>query len=266
MDWAEDQKIRSGLQGLSDRQFYQQQPALRPFDNGEGVWTAGANRDVEMDEFLAYGRKALQKDGVQQADETLAFEKASADLLAILLKGGASFARYTMANVLDRKVAARFLEQGGKQFYLIAFPRGVEKKFPEWRQNEDVCHRHSRLAVDPEGNIEITKAKTEWIKKEGKWKQPCFIKKTSFDPKRKQGEDYVPVKEEKVLSFSNKISQTVGPRDSSPTHSSWLAWDLQKIASENYWEVYPNKSDEENDFFWRLSVLSEYLLIQSAAP
>lgn len=269
MDWAEDQKIRSEFQSLTDRRFYQQHPELRPFDNGEGVWTAGANRDVEMDEFLAYGRNALQKDGVKQTDDALAFEKASADLLAILVKGGAPFARYYMANVLDRKVASRFLEEGGKQFYLSFLPRSVSKHFSEGRSKEDPCLKHNQLVVDPEGKIKLTEA--EWRgdrldtaeRYDSRPVSYCHVKTVSFDPKNVVFNGQVTTVRKDDFHLPDKTMKPLGKWETARGPSE-LAWNLKKIALENDWQVYPTKSDEENDFAWRLSVLSEYLYLQGS--
>lgn len=267
--WTADRIVRDRYQGLSDKVFYKENQELLPFDNGEGFWTAGENRDVEMGEFVAYGRKALQKQGVKQVDETLAFEKASVDLLAILLKKGAPFARYTMANVLDRKVAARFLEQGGRQFYLTALPRSVAKHFSERGSKKDPCLKHNQLAVDPEGNIKLT---------EGKWEVDtfgsgmggqeratfCSVKAVSFDPKGAVFNGQVTTVRDDYSSFPNQTVKPLGKWEMVRGLSE-LGWNLKKIALENDWQVYPTKSPEENDFAWRLSVLSEYLYIQGGA-
>jgi len=58
-DYKTEMDTRRKLARLSDEEFYAQNPELLPFDNGEGVFTASENKDVEISEFKKYGTQKL---------------------------------------------------------------------------------------------------------------------------------------------------------------------------------------------------------------
>lgn len=45
--------------GAADQNFHRRYPELIPFDNGEGLFTFGGNRDVEMGELERHGQDLL---------------------------------------------------------------------------------------------------------------------------------------------------------------------------------------------------------------
>jgi len=108
-DYSNEITFRMQMKKLSDDEFYEQNPELKTFDNGEGVFTLSKNRDVEIQEFEEAGRRINYFDPMNAAMRRLT---------AILDGKGNIFARYYISRVLDPEVARLYLLKGeGSKYY-----------------------------------------------------------------------------------------------------------------------------------------------------
>lgn len=134
---------------MSDEQFYQQYPELEALDNGEGFFTNASNGDVEMSEFLQFGRDVLRLRGYQSPGDHLVAETATEGLTAALRRHSNAFARYYIGEVLDPEVGRAYLATGGMQFFLPNFP--VHLTVSGYRlpiqSDNDTCASDNRVTV-----------------------------------------------------------------------------------------------------------------------
>ncbi len=98
--------------------YYDQNPDLKPFDNGDGAFTWGLNSDVEKRELTAYGRKALQaSDSDKEVTDAEALARASQDLALVLQTKPKSVATDYVTRILDKDAATVFKANGGAAFF-----------------------------------------------------------------------------------------------------------------------------------------------------
>lgn len=142
-------QVRREHRAMSDEQFYQQYPELEALDNGEGFFTNASNGDVEMSEFLQFGRDVLRLRGYQSPGNLLVAATAAEGLTAALRRHSNAFARYYIGAVLDREVARAYLAVGGMQFFLPDFP--VHLTVSGYRlpiqSHNDTCASGQRMTV-----------------------------------------------------------------------------------------------------------------------
>lgn len=261
-----DQKIPPNLANFdSDETFYQRFPELAPFDNGEGFWTAGLNRDVELGEFVEYGRRSLEANSAQQPTEDQSFQAAAQKLLEILNGyGNNAFGRYYLREVLDRSVATKVLAFGGAQFYFPCFPQNTSSAFKDFFSSTAKCNPHNRLSFEETGKFTVTWANHDVVFTEGKNRNICVVERRSYDLTQASRPGHVLVREATSFLYVepgdqafNKPNLDRGTIERDPR---LVAADLWGIAVDNnWWQEHPAYGETTNVFIWQLGVLRAYL-------
>lgn len=283
--WLEDRKQRDYFRAIDDGTFYQEHPELKPFDNGEGFWTAGLNRDVEMQEFVKCGRQILKQNGKSNFNEEEAFKKAADRLLKILEWKGTDFARIYINNVLERPVAAKLLQTGGSQFYTSCLARPFSTKgypdgatnFAGWGDHRS-CSDYNQVSLDALGRFTFSVSHDTffypaWVDKPV---DACRVQTTMLDlnretsPGRFQGriEDAYFARTE----TGEKLYEELQHQGEIP---SWhtgegidhlLAaffmggWDI----ADSFYDHILGANAEKMDTLWRAGILAHYLSIKAS--
>lgn len=110
---------------IPNKQFYEQNSELEPFDNGEGMMALGSNKDVTMSEFVAYGEAKLKEQGASLATKDDSMKKAAQDLAAVLKGKDPKVALYYVTHVLEFDVSNYFIKHGGMAAFSDVLPSFV---------------------------------------------------------------------------------------------------------------------------------------------
>lgn len=262
VNWSTDQEDRQRWSDMSDVNFYNEHLDLRTFDNGKGMSRSG-NRRVSQSEFLEYGKKALEQEGVSDPSEEAAVQRASTDLKLILEGQSNSFARYYLSQVLEHKVAATFFaETGADYFYSEYFPQNVQVGFKQLGP-DGPCDRYNRFQIDLNNVITLKTSDYDVVQMDAEQVGVCLVSTQVVDPESRPDLGSVSVKSAADLCYPER--QTCQPylsEETSSVRTDLLGADLWQVALDNHWEVREGAAEESNGFAWRFSVLLEYLSLR----
>lgn len=145
---SREHATRDVARSMSDKQFYEVHRDLRPFDNGDGLFTNGENRDIEAHELRAHGEALLRLRGEYDSDRARQEAVGAQDLLRALQSKHPAEARYVINSVLDSNARRLFMRHGGLALYdevlqVQIAARGYPSRFGE----ETPCDKHNSFAL-----------------------------------------------------------------------------------------------------------------------
>ena len=270
-EWMEDRKVREHFKEISDKNFYRAFSELAPFDNGEGFWTAGLNRDVEMQEFVKRGRQILSKQSNASSSDSEAFRAAAGELMKILRGRGDSFARYYLGEVLEDSVASQLLMDGADQFYVPHFRpfsgsylRDGSRRFISGVSDAVNCNSYNRVSFDGKTKLTTIRGDSEWLSfvpypygREVRGGACCVVRTTVYDIS--QITDY------RVLAQRSLRIFYIRPEDKKQDRSHKFPGDrnMWGEAATDLAIALVGMEKPEPKSLWHATILNEYLAVRA---